>query len=55
MQPNGEQLKQIAELIDAGTVKPDVSATFELKDAAKAQERSKSGGGGRGKIVLTVP
>lgn len=55
VQPNGEQLKQIADRIDAGTVKPDVSATFELKDAAKAQERSKTGGGGRGKIVLTVP
>jgi NADPH:quinone reductase-like Zn-dependent oxidoreductase len=53
--PNGEELTQIASLIDAGKIKPDVSATFELKDAAKAQEMSKSGGSGRGKIVLTVP
>ena len=53
--PNGGELAQIAALIDAEKVKPDVSATFELKDAAKAQELSKSGGSGRGKIVLTVP
>jgi NADPH:quinone reductase-like Zn-dependent oxidoreductase len=55
VQPNSKQLTEIAGLIDAGKVKPDVSATFPLQDAAKAQEQSKSGSSGRGKIVLTVP
>ncbi|MBL8763879.1 MAG: NADP-dependent oxidoreductase [Phycisphaerae bacterium] len=55
VQPNGMQLGEIAALIDSGKIKPDVSATFGLNDAARAQERSKSGGSGRGKIVLTVP
>jgi NADPH:quinone reductase-like Zn-dependent oxidoreductase len=55
VKPDGDQLKEIAKLIDEGKVKPDISAEFELKDIAKAHERSKSGGSGRGKIVLTVP
>ena len=55
VKPDGKQLAEIATLIDEGKVKPDVSAEFELKDAAKAHERSKSGGSGRGKIVLIVP
>lgn len=55
VQPDAKELAEIAALIDAGTVTPDVSETFALKDAAKAQERSKSGASGRGKIVLTVP
>lgn len=52
--PNAAELAQIAKLIDEGIVNAEVSTTFELKDAAKAQERSKNGGG-RGKIVLTIP
>lgn len=54
VQPNAKQLTEIAAMIDAGKVKPDVSKTFELKDADKAQEWSKNGGSGRGKIVLIV-
>jgi NADPH:quinone reductase-like Zn-dependent oxidoreductase len=54
VQPNAKQLTEIAAMIDAGKVKPDVSKTFDLKDADKAQEWSKSGGSGRGKIVLIV-
>lgn len=55
VQPDAKQLSQIAALIDDGKLKPDVSATFDLQDAGKAQELSKSGGTGRGKIVLSVP
>ena len=55
VQPNAKELAEIAKLVDEGKVKPDVSATFELKDAGKAQDQSKKGGSGRGKIVLTVP
>lgn len=55
VQPNAKQLTEIAVLIDSGKVKPEVSESFTLADAAKAQEKSKSGGSGRGKIVLTIP
>lgn len=54
VQPNGAELAQIMAMIEAGTVKPTVSATYPLADAAKAQEKSKAGVE-RGKIVLTVP
>ena len=54
LKANAKELAEIASLIDEGKVKPTVSATFPLKDAAKAQDKSKSGVG-RGKIVLTVP
>ncbi len=53
VQPNGKELAEIMALISAGTVKPVVSATFPLAEAAKAHEKSKSGVD-RGKIVLTV-
>lgn len=55
VRPEGKQLAEIATLIDEGKVKVDVSAEYPLKEAGKAQEKSKSGGSGRGKIVLTVP
>jgi NADPH:quinone reductase-like Zn-dependent oxidoreductase len=53
VQPDGEQLAKLAALIDEGKIKPHVSDTFELKDAAKAHEKSQTGRT-RGKIVLTV-
>jgi NADPH:quinone reductase-like Zn-dependent oxidoreductase len=53
--PDARQLTEIAGLIDGGKVKVDVSAEFPLKEAGKAQEENKSGGKGRGKVVLTVP
>ncbi len=53
VQPNGKELALIMDLVAAGTVKPEVSATFPLAEAAKAQDKSKSGVE-RGKIVLTV-
>lgn len=51
--PDGEQLSRIAELIDAGKVRPNVGAVMELDEAAQAQELNRTGGV-KGKIVLTV-
>ncbi len=51
--PNGAQLAQIAQSIDAGEVTPTVSTTLPLRDAARAHALSESGRT-RGKIVLVV-
>ena len=53
VKPDGAQLGEIAELIESGKVKPEVSATFPLCDAAKAQELNKAGHV-RGKVVLDI-
>ena len=53
VRPNGAQLAELAALIDAGKIKPHVSATFPLAEIAKAFEQSQSGRT-RGKIVLTI-
>lgn len=53
VKPDGKQLAEIAQMIDAGKVKPEVSQTFPLAEAAKAQELSKAGHV-RGKVVLIV-
>ncbi|MCY4428586.1 MAG: NADP-dependent oxidoreductase [Halieaceae bacterium] len=50
--PNAEQLREIAELIDAGAVTTEVQASFALEDAAQAHQLSAQGHT-RGKIVLT--
>jgi NADPH:quinone reductase-like Zn-dependent oxidoreductase len=47
------QLKQMAELIDAGKLKPVIAEVLPLKDAAKAHRLSEEGHT-RGKIVLKV-
>jgi NADPH:quinone reductase-like Zn-dependent oxidoreductase len=49
----GSELAEIADLIDAGKVRPKVSDTFALKDAALAQQLIEEGHT-EGKIVLTV-
>jgi NADPH:quinone reductase-like Zn-dependent oxidoreductase len=52
-QANAGQLAEVGRLIDAGKVKPVVSRTFALEEAAKAQmflEKEHV----RGKVVLTV-
>lgn len=51
--PDSDELKQIADLIAAGKVRPVVHATYALEDAARA-EQALAGGHVRGKIVLTV-
>jgi len=53
VQPNAEQLAQIAELVDAEKVRPIVDIVLPLSEARRAQELSKSGHI-RGKIVLRV-
>jgi NADPH:quinone reductase-like Zn-dependent oxidoreductase len=51
VQPNADELREIAKLVESGKVKPVVSATFPLAQAAEAQKKSEAGGV-RGKIVL---
>ena len=51
--PDGEQLGRIAEMIDAGHVRPNIGATLPLADAAEAQELNRTGKV-KGKIVLTM-
>lgn len=53
VKPDGAQLTEIGALIDAGKVRPEVSHTFPLAEAAKAHEQSRTGHT-RGKIVLKV-
>ncbi len=52
-QPNAAQLREIAELIDAGKVKVEVAETFPLDQVRAAQQRLEQGHL-RGKIVLTL-
>lgn len=54
VQPNSDQLTQIAKLIDDGVVRPVVSTILPLSDARKAQEMLQQGQNTRGKIVLKV-
>jgi NADPH:quinone reductase-like Zn-dependent oxidoreductase len=49
----GEQLGEIAALIESGKVKPVLGPVFPLAEAAKAQAKSQEGHG-RGRIVLHV-
>ncbi|MFP5345358.1 MAG: NADP-dependent oxidoreductase [Gammaproteobacteria bacterium] len=53
VQPNAAQLTRIAELIDAGKVKPVVENVFPLHEAARAHA-AVQGGHTRGKVVLRV-
>jgi NADPH:quinone reductase-like Zn-dependent oxidoreductase len=53
MQVDPAQLAEIAELVDAGMLRPIVEAVFPLKEARHAQELSQTGHA-RGKIVLKV-
>jgi NADPH:quinone reductase-like Zn-dependent oxidoreductase len=55
VQPSADGLREITKLIEAGKVKPVVSATFPLGQAGEAQKKLEAGGV-RGKIVLeTTP
>jgi len=51
--PDRDELRQIANLIDEGKIKPAVTQVLPLKDAAKAHELSQTGHV-RGKIVLKM-
>jgi NADPH:quinone reductase-like Zn-dependent oxidoreductase len=53
MHPDAAELAQIADLVDAGMLKPIVDAVLPLSEARRAHERSESGHV-HGKIVLKV-
>jgi NADPH:quinone reductase-like Zn-dependent oxidoreductase len=53
VQPSADELREITNLVEAGKVKPFVSATFPLAQAAEAQRKLEAGGV-RGKIVLEI-
>ncbi len=53
VQANGDELAEIAELIDAGKVRPKVAKIFPLSSAAEALETVEHGHA-EGKVVLTV-
>ena len=52
-QPNGAQLREIADLIDQGKVKVVVANTFELREVAEAQAVLRDRHL-RGKVVLKI-
>jgi NADPH:quinone reductase-like Zn-dependent oxidoreductase len=54
VRPSGVDLRELAELVDAGHLTPHVGETFPLERAADAHERIE-GGHVRGKLVLSVP
>ena len=51
--PDGGQLGRIADMIDAGQIRPNIGSTLPLARAAEAQELSQAGDV-KGKIVLTM-
>ena len=53
VKPSAQQLRQLAELIDAGTLKPVVETVLPLAEARQAHELSQRGHT-RGKLVLQV-
>ncbi|HEU0212919.1 MAG TPA: zinc-binding dehydrogenase [Jiangellaceae bacterium] len=53
VEPNREQLVEIAGLVDHGTLRPAIDSVFPLSDARAAFTRSLSAGK-RGKVVLRV-
>jgi NADPH:quinone reductase-like Zn-dependent oxidoreductase len=53
VEPNREQLVELAKLADQGDLRPAIDRVFPLADARAAFERSLAGQG-RGKIVLRV-
>lgn len=53
VQPNVEELNEIAQLVDSGKVKPVIEKVFPLKEAAAAQELVATHHT-RGKIVIAV-
>ena len=53
IQPSGAQLAALAQLIDAGQMKPVMHTVLPLTEARQAQVISQ-GGHARGKLVLQV-
>jgi NADPH:quinone reductase-like Zn-dependent oxidoreductase len=53
VEPNAQQLTELARLVDAGAVRPAIDSVFPLSDARAAFGRVMAGGK-RGKVVLRV-
>ena len=53
VRPDGAQLREIGALIDAGTIKVELAASFPLEKVGEAHTLSETGHV-RGKIVLTA-
>jgi NADPH:quinone reductase-like Zn-dependent oxidoreductase len=51
--PDGAQLGRIAEMVDAGQIRPNIGAVLPLAEAAEAQEMNRTGRV-KGKVVLRV-
>jgi NADPH:quinone reductase-like Zn-dependent oxidoreductase len=54
VEPNREQLIELARLADAGAFKPTVADVYPLEDARAAFERVERPGGAGAKVVLEV-
>ena len=54
VRPDGDELRELAELVQGGKLRPHIEEVFPLERAAEAHERLE-GGHVRGKLVLTVP
>jgi NADPH:quinone reductase-like Zn-dependent oxidoreductase len=54
VRPDGDELRELAELVRGGQLRPHIEEVFPLERAAEAHERLE-GGHVRGKLVLTVP
>jgi NADPH:quinone reductase-like Zn-dependent oxidoreductase len=55
MEPNREQLAEIAKLMESGAARAHIGATFPLSEARLAHERMEGGASTQGKIILAVP
>lgn len=53
MKPSGDQLRTIANYIEAGKIKPVIDRIFPFEDAQKAMEYSESGRA-KGKIIVKI-
>jgi NADPH:quinone reductase-like Zn-dependent oxidoreductase len=53
VQPNSQQLTELAKLFDAGKLRVTIDSVYTLEDIAKAHARSE-GGHARGKIVISI-
>ena len=53
VRPSGEELREIAGLVDAGDLRPEIAETYPLEQAAEAHRRIETGRV-RGKLVLSV-
>ncbi len=53
MEPDGDQLAEIAALITAGTVRPVLDSTYPLAEVAAAYDHARSGDA-NGKVAVTV-